>query len=182
MRMKKAGIILRNKVLTLFLLIVVCDNSFGQNLIDRRYQFEFIGGCDKHIIQRTFLNDSVFVDSATITSLNHKYIIVDTFMRGNNQWHYLLNGEWLPSFSKNEFLKGEKVLFWGEMKSIPATIATPVRQEVIKGRNIFVYRIQSLYDVEAFVTEYYFDFDLGVVKITDTGFQPKCRTKISSLL
>lgn len=182
-RMKAIDIISKTSFVTL-MFVVIIYYGYGQNSLDRleNYQFEFLGGCDKHIVKRFFLNDSVFIDSTTIIFSNEKAVIVDTFMKNNNTWHYLLNGEWILYFSKDKFLKKEQVNIIGKGQAIPSTILIPVRQEMLNNRNVFIYRVQSPHDVIAFITEYYFDFDLGVVKILDTSFDPMCSIKISSLI
>ena len=50
--------------------------------------------------------------------------------------------------------------------------------EKYNGKIIYVFRIREINDILADVVEYYFDFDIGVVKITDKGEPENCRERV----
>ena len=119
MKKKKTGI--TSKISAIAILVVVLSGSTkAQQTLDslKNYTFEFLGGCDSHVVNRQFLDDSTFVEKATITYSTGSYSIIDTFMTGSDMWFYRNKGEWCPYFSKIAFHEKRKSYFFGEEKMV----------------------------------------------------------------
>ena len=165
--------------ISLILFILISNFCHGQNY--KVTSFKYVGGCDTHVMYRIRLSDSTFIDSTiVITANNHKFITVDSLKIDSDSWYYLNNGKWVLFFSKEKFNKMEETYWWGEgygtNPSPPFTTATPLRIDNSNGKNIYVYKIRAMNEND--ITEYYFDFDIGIVKIVDYGERNKeCRTE-----
>jgi hypothetical protein len=178
--MKKIISKLKNNICYIsFFLNYGCGHS--QNV--KNITFNYVGGCDTHVVNRSYMADNTFIDSSTITYFkDKKYVVIDTFKVSANEWFYSNNGRWVLYFSKQKF-NTEEQIFWLDQtygnNLYPSFVTvTPLRIELVEGKSIYVYRIQEPNDVKANIVEYYFDFDFGIVKIVDTGLEKGCREKV----
>lgn len=178
MKKIKKILVIKLSCILLFLNNISC---YGQNA--KNITFKYEGGCETHIVNRSYLTDSTFIDSSTIAYFkDKKYFVIDTFKILTNEWFYLSNNKWVLYFSKEKFDKREKI-FWCDTiyKSIPYppfVTVIPLRIESVKGKNIYVYKIEEQNDVLSTNVEYYFDFEFGVIKIIDTGLGKGCQERV----
>ena len=124
---------------------------------------------------RIKLSDSTFIDSSIVIEKHQKFTTLDTLKIDLDSWYYLNNGKWVLFFSKEKFNKMEKIYWWGEgygtNPNPPFTTATPLQIENSSGKNIYEYNIHEMNADDD--DEYYFDFDVGIVKIIHRSYSEK---------
>jgi len=169
-------------VLLAILLLLTVTSCYAQNPKSvQLFEYKYID-CDKsHEIKRYHLNDSVFVDSSFVRNIKALYTFSKTYKKVGQEWFYKSDdGTYLPWFSLDKYQKGDTLFFYrvplSKRRLQPAIVAIPQRQEVYNNKTVYVYHVEEPNETPRIKPlEYYFDFDIGVVKIFDNQELEGCK-------
>jgi len=145
------------------------------------FEYEYLT-CEKsHLIKRHHVNDSIFVDSSFIKNGDILYTYSKTYKVVGEEWFYLSEDQnYLPWFSLDKFQKRDTLFFYRlPLSKFPlqtSTFAIPQRQEIHNNKPVYVFKIEEPNEIPRIKPlEYYFDFDVGVVKIIDNQESEGCK-------